>query len=604
VTSVNSIKAATDSATKAVAHTPEAAPGDVFGGDISSDFMSLVGSFGQALSSGTTGNNQGQGQGGLSSPSSNQTAETAETDSQVESAALAKTDTSQEATADSDALPAGSTAASTADIEAAAPQTIASQPILLNGTQTIVIPQSTVLAQLGLTPKSNPSKISTASESDATAQNTLQNTSLLKSSASEADMAAQTTASAGASAGASKTAQVKPDSVNPTASNAPTAATNSEELSAIEATKQSSAFPASGISADEQISATQQAQTALSQTQDSQLESKSSGDPATAASTPPAARKAPVADGSELAVFGGLVAAQTTMAPVTPLAGGPVLASKNSAPASGGVPVANDSDDDDAEANITAASKVDSGTDTASAPLPAVDANAGNNSNSSSNNDPAKSQDFAQTLLGAAGAKDKSATTAATTGSASFADTVNSASGTSSSSPGINTIQGANTASGFATNFSAANSSASSMTYVQATPEQVSVVLQRAASNQVQSMTIALDPAELGKVEVRLNFGKDGAVTANVTADRAETLSMLKNDHGALTQALQNAGLSADSSSLNFNLSSNSQQQAQQDQNASGGRSSTFNFEAAVTAPTPTAQTLQASSNGRLDLLV
>ena len=84
---------------------------------------------------------------------------------------------------------------------------------------------------------------------------------------------------------------------------------------------------------------------------------------------------------------------------------------------------------------------------------------------------------------------------------------------------------------------------------------QVNVVLQRAGlSKAADSLTVQLDPAELGRVEVKLKMTKDAPVHATVTADRPQTLEILRNDKGALERALQSAGLSTNSGSLSFNL--------------------------------------------------
>jgi len=93
---------------------------------------------------------------------------------------------------------------------------------------------------------------------------------------------------------------------------------------------------------------------------------------------------------------------------------------------------------------------------------------------------------------------------------------------------------------------------------------QVSVMVQRAGLSRVDSLTVQLDPAELGRVEVRLKLDKGGTVHAAVTADRPQTLDMLRNDKASLEKALQSAGLNTDAGSMSFNLrnNGNSNQQA------------------------------------------
>ena len=65
---------------------------------------------------------------------------------------------------------------------------------------------------------------------------------------------------------------------------------------------------------------------------------------------------------------------------------------------------------------------------------------------------------------------------------------------------------------------------------------------------------IRLDPPELGRIEVQLSVDSNGQVVSHITADRQDTLNLLQQNSASLTQALRDAGLSADSSSLSFNL--------------------------------------------------
>ena len=152
---------------------------------------------------------------------------------------------------------------------------------------------------------------------------------------------------------------------------------------------------------------------------------------------------------------------------------------------------------------------------------------------------------------------------------------------------------------------------ATSTTMSNTPADQVSIVMQRAVSNGDRSMTISLDPVELGKVSVKLDISKDGSVQASISAERPETLTMLKNDHHTLTQALQNAGLSPDSSSLSFNLrdgggSQQGQSSQQSSQNGSASRTGDdFDADADLQKLTATTAVYAASSApGRVDVLV
>ena len=84
--------------------------------------------------------------------------------------------------------------------------------------------------------------------------------------------------------------------------------------------------------------------------------------------------------------------------------------------------------------------------------------------------------------------------------------------------------------------------------------EQVSIRLAKAASNGDSTIRIQLRPGDLGRVEVKLELGKDGQVRAVVAAERPETLEMLQRDSRALERALQDAGFKTDSNSLEYTL--------------------------------------------------
>ena len=98
-----------------------------------------------------------------------------------------------------------------------------------------------------------------------------------------------------------------------------------------------------------------------------------------------------------------------------------------------------------------------------------------------------------------------------------------------------------------------------------ATPAPISVplhqlapTLTRAAKTGVSQVDIALAPAELGRINISLQFDGMGGATARFTAERPETLTLLSQDQGTLAQALRDAGLDSSSTSLSFDLSSGS----------------------------------------------
>jgi hypothetical protein len=130
--------------------------------------------------------------------------------------------------------------------------------------------------------------------------------------------------------------------------------------------------------------------------------------------------------------------------------------------------------------------------------------------------------------------------------------------------------------------------------------EQVAIQIARHAADGGSSrFEIRLDPAGLGRVDVRLDIHRDGHVQAVIAADRPETMALLNRDAKGLERALQNAGLKADSGSLSFSLrqdgGSGGSSFADWGGNA-GGRSMGGGWTGDPTAPPEAARPLQAVS--------
>src|SRR3546814_11737514 len=81
-----------------------------------------------------------------------------------------------------------------------------------------------------------------------------------------------------------------------------------------------------------------------------------------------------------------------------------------------------------------------------------------------------------------------------------------------------------------------------------------------------------LHPAELGRIEVKLENASDGTLRAVISAERPETLDLLQRDARGLERALQDAGVQTDSGSLRFNLRSQGQGKEQQAEGNGRGR--------------------------------
>jgi flagellar hook-length control protein FliK len=65
---------------------------------------------------------------------------------------------------------------------------------------------------------------------------------------------------------------------------------------------------------------------------------------------------------------------------------------------------------------------------------------------------------------------------------------------------------------------------------------------------------IRLDPADLGRIDVRIDVDSNGQVTSHLTVEKPETLSMLRQDAPQLQRALDDAGLKTGDGGLQFSL--------------------------------------------------
>ena len=99
--------------------------------------------------------------------------------------------------------------------------------------------------------------------------------------------------------------------------------------------------------------------------------------------------------------------------------------------------------------------------------------------------------------------------------------------------------------------------------------EGVALEIATQASEGRQRFEIRLDPPELGRIDVRLDFTRDGQVTARLVVDRAETLDLLRRDSSNLERTLESAGLRTDDSGLQFSLRNQSNGHAQTDREQS-----------------------------------
>lgn len=74
-----------------------------------------------------------------------------------------------------------------------------------------------------------------------------------------------------------------------------------------------------------------------------------------------------------------------------------------------------------------------------------------------------------------------------------------------------------------------------------------------------QTLTIQLDPPELGRVQLQLSYEKGEAMKVHLLTETQDTLTLLQRDSHALRAALEQAGIQTDSSSLTFDMAGSDQ---------------------------------------------
>jgi flagellar hook-length control protein FliK len=106
-------------------------------------------------------------------------------------------------------------------------------------------------------------------------------------------------------------------------------------------------------------------------------------------------------------------------------------------------------------------------------------------------------------------------------------------------------------------------------------PEALGVAIARKALDGINKFELRLDPPEMGRLDVSLEVDDAGNVRAHVRAERPEALELLQREAKGMEQALRQAGLTLDQSSLTFSLNGRESRDAQAEQHQ--GRRAKFN---------------------------
>ncbi len=95
--------------------------------------------------------------------------------------------------------------------------------------------------------------------------------------------------------------------------------------------------------------------------------------------------------------------------------------------------------------------------------------------------------------------------------------------------------------------------------------EQVATQISTAVKDGANQIKVQLHPADLGRVDIKLELGQDGRVMAIISADNADSLDLLQQDSKQLEKTLQDAGFETGSDSLSFSLNQGSDQDTAED---------------------------------------
>ncbi len=101
-------------------------------------------------------------------------------------------------------------------------------------------------------------------------------------------------------------------------------------------------------------------------------------------------------------------------------------------------------------------------------------------------------------------------------------------------------------------------------------PSAVPVEIGLRALQGLREFQIRLDPAELGRVEVRLEIGEDKSVSAKVVVERVDTMQLLQRDARTLERAFEQAGLKPSDGGIDISLRDPGQQGRDGDGRARG----------------------------------
>jgi flagellar hook-length control protein FliK len=113
--------------------------------------------------------------------------------------------------------------------------------------------------------------------------------------------------------------------------------------------------------------------------------------------------------------------------------------------------------------------------------------------------------------------------------------------------------------------------STSSTTSAPVSDQIAPVLLQIATAGGSHQITLHLTPDSLGHVTIAIDQPKNGPVSVTLSAERPETLALLKHDEAQLSQTLDRAGVPSDNRVVSFHLAPAPATSSNQDSTSQGG---------------------------------
>ncbi len=136
--------------------------------------------------------------------------------------------------------------------------------------------------------------------------------------------------------------------------------------------------------------------------------------------------------------------------------------------------------------------------------------------------------------------------------------------------------------------------------YTSAPSEQVMMQLQKGVEGKLEKISLQLDPASLGKVDIEFDIAEDGRVKAVIRAERPETLELLKQDSSSIQALLEEAGLETAEDGLAFDLRQQNDEGRETDKNKNNSDDFSLDDEVMTSAVETQEIQMQTSSLGVL----